>query len=71
MLETIKNQEYIFEREVNLNGTVGNQWKKSIQEILDTYGLKRVRLNKELKTKYGIEGNGYPYIIIEDVSSES
>lgn len=71
LLETIKNRGYIFEREANLNGTVGNQWKKSIQEILDTYGLKRVRLNKELKTKYGIEGNGYPYIIIEDASSES
>lgn len=65
VLDTIKEQGYIFERDVNLKGMIGTQWKKSIQEILDTYGLKRVRLNKELKTKYGIECNGYPFIIIE------
>ncbi len=65
VLETIKNQGYIFERDVNLDGAIGRQWKKSIQEILDSYGLKKVKLNKELKEKYGIEGNGYPCIIIE------
>lgn len=65
VLETIKNQGYIFERDVNLDGAIGRQWKKSIQEILDSYGLQKVKLNKELKDKYGIEGNGYPCIIIE------
>ena len=35
VLETIKDQGYIFERNVNLNGTIGTQWKKSIQEILN------------------------------------
>ena len=65
VLETIKDQGYIFERDVNLNGTIGIQWKKSIQEILDSYGLRRVKLNKELKEKYGIKTNGYPCIIIE------
>lgn len=65
VLETIKNQGYIFERDVNLDGAIGRQWKKSIQEILDSYGLQRVKLNKELKEKYGIGGNGYPCIIIE------
>lgn len=66
VLNTIKEQGYIFERDVNINGAIGTQWKKSIQEILDSYGLKKVKLNKELKEKYGIEGNGYPCIIIED-----
>ena len=65
VLNTIKEQGYIFERDVNINGAIGTQWKKSIQEILDSYGLKKVKLNKELKEKYGIEGNGYPCIIIE------
>ena len=51
VLETIKDQGYIFERNVNLNGTIGTQWKKSIQEILNSYGLRRVKLNKELKEK--------------------
>lgn len=27
--------------------------------------VQKVKLNKELKEKYGIEGNGYPCIIIE------
>lgn len=65
VLETIKNQGYIFERDVNLDGVIGRQWKKSIQEILDSYGLQRVKLNKELKEKYGIKSNGYPCIIVE------
>ena len=65
VLETIKDQGYIFERNVNLNGTIGTQWKKSIQEILNSYGLRRVKLNKELKEKYGIKTNGYPCIIIK------
>ena len=65
VLATIKDQGYIFERNVNLNGTIGTQWKKSIQEILNSYGLRRVKLNKELKEKYGIKTNGYPCIIIK------
>jgi len=65
VLETIKEQGYIFERDININGSVGTQWKKSIQEILDSYGLCRVKLNKELKEKYGIKSNGYPCIIVE------
>lgn len=42
------------------------QIKKSLQEILDGYGLQRVRANKELKQQYDITGNGYPFIIIKD-----
>lgn len=66
VLATIEEQGYILEKEVNLQGTVGAQWKKSIQEILDTYGLKRVRLNKELKEKYDYKDSGYPFIIVQD-----
>lgn len=42
------------------------QIKKSLQEILISYGLKRVRANKDLKEKYGIKGNGYPFVIVQD-----
>ncbi len=66
VLETIEKQGYVFERDINTDGTIGRQWKKSIQEILDSYGLKKVKLNKKLKEEYGIECNGYPNIIIED-----
>lgn len=40
------------------------QIKKSLQEILTTYSLKRVRANKGYKDKYNISGDGYPFIII-------
>lgn len=45
------------------------QIKKSLQEILNTYSLCRVRANKEYKEKYNILGNGYPFIIIRDNSN--
>lgn len=66
ILDVIKKQGYIFERDINLPGAVGYQWKKSIQEILDSYGLQRVKLNKELKEKFDIKSDGYPNIIIEE-----
>lgn len=46
--------------------TTETQIKKSLQEILNSYGLERVRANKELKEKYNIDGNGYPFIIVRD-----
>lgn len=66
VLHTIQEQGYIFERDINVSGAIGRQWKKSIQEILDTYGLKRVKLNNELKDRYEIKCNGYPCIIIRN-----
>jgi hypothetical protein len=41
------------------------QIKKSLQEMLDSYGWKRVRLNNKLKEAYGIECDGYPFAIIQ------
>lgn len=70
VLSTIQGQGYIFEKDVNIDGAIGRQWKKSIQEILDSYGLKRVKLNKELKDKYHITINGYPNIIIEEYKTK-
>ena len=69
VLQTIQEQGYIFEKDVNIDGAIGRQWKKSIQEILDSYGLKRVKLNNELKDRYKIECNGYPCIIIEETTT--
>ena len=66
IFETVQTQGYMFERDVNTKGAVGVQWKRSIQEILNSCGLKRVKLNKVLKEQYGIECGGYPYIIIAD-----
>jgi hypothetical protein len=44
--------------------TTETQIKKSLQEILISYGLKRIRANKEIKEKYKIGGNGYPFVIV-------
>lgn len=44
----------------------GVQIKRSIQEILDGYGLKRIRCNKEIKNQYGITQEGYPFIIVKN-----
>jgi hypothetical protein len=43
------------------------QIKKSLQEMLDTYNWKRVRLNKKLKKQLNIDPNkikGFPFVII-------
>ncbi|MGC7873708.1 CHC2 zinc finger domain-containing protein [Desulfosporosinus sp. SYSU MS00001] len=42
------------------------QLKRCLNEILDKYGLKRIRLNKELKSHFGIAFIGYPFIILQN-----
>lgn len=39
------------------------QFKICMGELIDGYDLERIRLNKELKDKLNIDGNGYGYII--------
>ena len=40
--------------------------KRCLQEILESYNLKRVKANKELKEKYGITTKGYPFLIVKN-----
>ena len=40
--------------------------KRCLQEILESYNLKRVRANKKLKEQYGITTKGYPFLIIKN-----
>ena len=42
------------------------QIKRCLNEIMDCYGLKKVKANKVLKEQFDIKSDGYPYIIIED-----
>lgn len=67
ILEYIGSQGYATKRMVTeqLSGNIP-QYERSVSEICDVYGLRRVRANKELKAKYRIPGNGYPIIIIRD-----
>lgn len=74
----IKDKHYILEKEI-IDELVADseiklkqseaerQLKKSMKEILDGYDLKRIRCNKEIKTKYGIVSNGYPFIIVKNL----
>ena len=75
ILNCIQNKGYCTEKEVVY--ILGNQYryevtetqiKRSLNEIMDSYGLKKVKANKVLKEQYHIESDGYPNIIIEDIN---
>ena len=73
ILNCIQRKGYCTEKEVVY--ILGNQYryevtdtqiKRSLNEIMDCYGLKKVKANKVLKEQYNIKSDGYPNIIIED-----
>jgi hypothetical protein len=71
VIERINFQGYASESEIfaSLRGNKDENKKKIkrvLQETLDKYGLKRIRSNKELKTKYGITKSGYPFFIVKN-----
>ena len=75
ILQCIQRKGYCTEKEVVY--ILGNKYryevtetqiKRSLNEIMDCYGLKEVKANKVLKEKYRIKSDGYPNIIIEDVA---
>lgn len=75
ILQCIQRKGYCTEKEVVY--ILGNKYryevtetqiKRSLNEIMDLYGLKKVKANKALKEQYRIKSDGYPNIIIEDVA---
>ncbi len=75
ILKTIQRKGYCTEKEVVY--ILGNKYryevtetqiKRCLNEIMDSYGLKKVKANKVLKEQYHIKSDGYPNIIIEDVA---
>jgi len=75
ILQCIQRKGYCTEKEVVY--ILGNKYryevtetqiKRSLNEIMDLYGLKKVKANKVLKEQYHIKSDGYPNIIIEDVA---
>ena len=75
ILNYIQRKGYCTEKEVVY--ILGNQYryevtdtqiKRCLNEIMDSYGLKKVKANKVLKEQYNIKSNGYPNIIIEDIN---
>jgi len=77
IFEIIESKKYVTEKDIVyfLSDkykyiTTEAQIKKSLKEILDSYGLERVRANKELKIQYEIQSNGYPFIIIKNKETD-
>ena len=75
ILQCIQQKGYCTEKEVVY--ILGNKYryevtemqiKRCLNEIMDSYGLKKVKANKVLKEQYHIKSDGYPNIIIEDVA---
>lgn len=75
ILQCIQRKGYCTEKEVVY--ILGNKYryevtetqiKRSLNEIMDLYGLKKVKANKALKEQYHIKSDGYPNIIVEDVA---
>lgn len=75
ILKTIQHKGYCTEKEVIY--ILGNKYryevtetqiKRCLNEIMDLYGLKKVKANKMLKEQYHIKSNGYPNIIIEEIN---
>lgn len=74
VLATIERQGYCTEKMIladqNLKDLCGGkhltegQVQRSLADIMNAYGLRKIRANKGLKQKYGISGGGYPNIII-------
>lgn len=71
LLEQIKENRYTTESKVieQASRKIGyriaeTQLKKSINEIMDIYGLKKIRANKAIKEQFEMCSNGYPLIII-------
>jgi len=64
----IEEKGYCFEKEIapSRYSATFSQWKRSIQEILTTYGLIKVKLNNKLKEEYNISCKGYPSIIVRE-----
>ena len=75
ILQCIQRKGYCTEKEAVY--ILGNKYryevtetqiKRCLNEIMDSYGLKKVKANKVLKEQYHINSKGYPNIIIEDVA---
>lgn len=73
ILQRIQEKGYCTEKEIIL--ALGNQYKykvtetqikRCLNEIMESYSLKKIKANKQLKEQYHIESDGYPNIIVKD-----
>jgi hypothetical protein len=57
----------VFDEDIRIGKSEAErQLKKSLPEILDAYGLQRIRANKHIKEKLGVVSDGYPFLIVKN-----
>lgn len=77
IFKELEERKYVLERDVRdaFCKIIGSRvvsdtkWKTIRKDLMNAYDLKRVRLNKELKQKYRVEGlseTSSPYILIDN-----
>lgn len=73
LFDLIDQQGYAKENQVIdiLRDTYGKskteiQLKRSLQEILNSYDLKRIRANNQIKQQLGISDKGYPFLLLRN-----
>lgn len=73
MMALINSNQYCSEKQVLQlfreeykcgEDTAKIQFKKSQAQLISKNNLLRIRLNKELKSKYNVSGEGYPFIYV-------
>lgn len=77
LFDALNSNSYVTEKylidELSSDGEINTtkseaekQVKKSIKEIMDSYGLKKIKCNKKIKEQYKVSESGYPYIIVKN-----
>ena len=66
----LKDKGYTTEKEIVYHLSKVFRWEmteiqlRKMRGQLEKFGFKRIRVNKEIKEKYGVVSNGYPFIIV-------
>jgi hypothetical protein len=59
--DEIEQHGFVRECDIKVNKIMELQWKRSIQEILDSYGLVKIKASASNKQKYGIVDDTLSY----------
>lgn len=66
IFDLIAEHGFCTEQEIIQAGISDSVLRTNIVDVLNVNCLKKVRCNKSMKSEYGIEAKGYPFIIIPD-----
>lgn len=71
LLDIINKQGYATEKQCldileGYKGLNHVRMKRVLQEVIEKHDLKRIRCNKEIKEKFKVDSEGYPFIIVKN-----